>query len=152
MTLTLATTDEAQTEALGARVARAVPPVRLIYIRGPLGAGKTTLVRGLLRQLGYAGAVKSPTFTLVEPYSLAAGELYHFDLYRLKQPEELDFIGLRDYLSGNSVCIVEWPERAEGVLPEPDLAIMIQTNDKQGRTVTVEACTPTGEAVLREWR
>jgi tRNA threonylcarbamoyladenosine biosynthesis protein TsaE len=150
--VTVTTTNEGETEALGARLASWLPTVRLIYIRGALGMGKTTLVRGLLRGLGYDGPVKSPTFTLVESYQMPIGALYHFDLYRLNQPEELEFIGLRDYLSGSSVCIVEWPERASGVLPDPDLDIMMQTDNKQGRTVVLQAFSPAGDAVVRGWR
>lgn len=148
MNLTIATTDVAETEALGARVARGVPPVRLIYVRGVLGAGKTTFVRGLLHALGYAGTVKSPTFTLVEPYLLAQGALYHFDLYRLNDPQELEFIGFRDYLSGSNVCIVEWPERGGAVLPRPDLEVMIEANPTQGRKVLLQAFTHAGETAL----
>ena len=104
----------ADMEALGAALAARLHEVRLIGLRGELGAGKTTLVRGLLRALGHAGPVKSPTFTLVEPYALAEAVLYHLDLYRLNDPEELEFLGLRDYLQGRNVCIVEWPERGAG--------------------------------------
>lgn len=146
--LALALPDEAATEQLGARIATALPRLRLLYVRGPLGAGKTTLVRGLLRALGHAGAVKSPTFTLVEPYALGAFALYHFDLYRLEDPEELEFLGMRDYLQGNDVCVVEWPERAGGVLPPPDLDVMIQLNNNRGRSVQLVAHTQAGEALL----
>jgi tRNA threonylcarbamoyladenosine biosynthesis protein TsaE len=152
------TNDAAGTEALGARIARTIPAVRSIYIRGALGAGKTTLVRGLLHALGHEGAVKSPTFTLVEPYELACGAVYHFDLYRLEDPQELELIGVRDYLSGDNVCIVEWPERAGQVLPSPDLEIMIEPTSKDGqqgqqaRDVQLQAHTPAGEAVLSGWR
>ena len=113
---------ESDMESFGARLAVGLRQCRLIYIRGPLGAGKTTLVRGVLRGFGHRGSVKSPTFTLVEPYVLNGLMLYHFDLYRLKQPEELEFIGWRDYLR-DGVCLVEWPERGGNVLPEPDLDV-----------------------------
>lgn len=145
---TLALPDEAATERLGARLAAALPRLRLLYVRGPLGAGKTTLVRGLLRALGHADAVKSPTFTLVEPYAFGSYTVYHFDLYRLEDPEELEFLGMRDYLQGNDVCVVEWPERAGGVLPLPDLDVMIRPNNKRGRSVQLEAHTQAGEALL----
>lgn len=148
MSLTLDLPDEAATERLGARLAQALPRLRLLYVRGPLGAGKTTLVRGLLRALGHAGAVKSPTFTLVEPYALEGFTLYHFDLYRLEDPEELEFLGMRDYLQGNDVCVVEWPERAGAVLPLPDLDVMIRLNNNRGRSVQLEAHTEAGEALL----
>jgi tRNA threonylcarbamoyladenosine biosynthesis protein TsaE len=115
----------AEMETLGAKLAARLGNARLIYLRGQLGAGKTTLVRGMLRALGHEGTVKSPTFTLVEPYELKDISFYHFDLYRLNNPEELEFLGVRDYLHGKGVCVVEWAERAQGVLPTPDLDIMI---------------------------
>lgn len=120
---------------------------RLVYINGPLGAGKTTLVRGMLRALGHAGAVKSPTFTLVEPYDFPDLAFYHFDLYRLKDPEELEFLGVRDYLHGSGVCAVEWAERAKSVLPTPDLDIMI-TPTGTGRMVRITAHTENGRTLL----
>lgn len=136
------------TEALGKCIADGLPAMRLITLRGPLGAGKTTLVRGVLRGLSYGGAVKSPTFTLVEPYAFSGWSLYHFDLYRLKDPQELEFLGWRDYLEGNSVCLVEWPERAETLLPQPDLDVIISPNNGE-RRVRLTAHTTPGEAWLR---
>lgn len=140
--------DAAATEAFGARLAAGLSGVHAIYLRGPLGAGKTTLVRGLLRALGYGDAVKSPTFTLVEPYELDGGWLYHFDLYRLNEPAELEFLGWREYFQGHSLCVVEWPERGEAVLPLPDLDVMILPNNGE-RRVRLVAHTPQGEALLR---
>jgi tRNA threonylcarbamoyladenosine biosynthesis protein TsaE len=151
-TLNIETASEAETEALGARVAAVLPEVRLIYVRGPLGAGKTAFVRGLLRGLDYAGPVKSPTFTLVEPYPFTGFVLCHFDLYRIEHPQELEFLGLRDYLSGDNVCVVEWPERAGALLPDPDLNVIIQPNGKQGRKVELQAYSPPGEAGLNGLR
>jgi tRNA threonylcarbamoyladenosine biosynthesis protein TsaE len=119
----------------------------LIYLNGPLGAGKTTLVRGMLRALGHTGAVKSPTFTLVEPYVFGMLEFYHFDLYRLQDPEELEFLGVRDYLHGNGICVVEWAERAQNVLPTPDLDIII-TPTGTGRMVRITAHTESGRTQL----
>ena len=139
---------EAATQQLGARLAPGLSAPRLLYMRGPLGAGKTTLVRGLLRGLGYDGPVKSPTFTLVEPYGFSAFTLYHFDLYRLNDPQELEFLGWRDYLEGNSVCVVEWPERGGALLPRPDLDVMIETNNGE-RSVRLIAHTSQGEVWLR---
>ncbi|OGI39202.1 MAG: tRNA (adenosine(37)-N6)-threonylcarbamoyltransferase complex ATPase subunit type 1 TsaE [Candidatus Muproteobacteria bacterium RBG_16_62_13] len=134
-------------EAIGAVLADRLRDISLATVSGPLGAGKTTLVRGLLRALGHAGAVKSPTFTLVESYPLDDGELHHFDLYRLQNPAELELIGWRDYLGGGNVCLVEWPERAESLLPEPDIAIIIDIQNGQ-RRVRMTALNATAEALL----
>ena len=146
------TASEAQTEALGRRAAVLLPHVRLIHVRGPLGAGKTTFVRGLLRGLGYDGPVKSPTFTLVEPYEVGGLCVYHFDLYRIEDPGELEFLGLRDYLGRDGVCVVEWPERAGAVLPEPDLDVMIRSTNNQGRDVQLQAHSQAGAAALGAFR
>jgi tRNA threonylcarbamoyladenosine biosynthesis protein TsaE len=138
----------AEMEALGAKLAAQVGNVRLVNIHGPLGAGKTTLVRGMLHGLGHAGAVKSPTFTLVEPYTFGNLHFYHFDLYRLNDPGELEFLGMRDYLDGNGVCVVEWAERAQGVLPSPDVDIMIEPTDT-GRMVRIMTLTPQGDVLMK---
>src|SRR5712671_3942919 len=112
--------DPAATEALGAALAAGVAPGRVMHLRGDLGAGKTTLARGLLRALGYAGRVKSPTYTLVELYSLSSLNLYHFDFYRFEDQEEWLSSGFRDYFNAQSVCVVEWPERVGNLLTPPD--------------------------------
>ena len=130
-----------------------LPPPRLqaglmLFLHGELGAGKTTLVRGILRGLGYTGAVKSPTYTLVEPYQTGGLTVYHFDLYRLNDPEELEFIGVRDYLEGSGVCLVEWAERGAGVLPAPDVDIVIERQEK-GRMVRFSSGTDKGTMLLR---
>lgn len=142
------TQTEAETEALGERLASALPLVHLIYVRGALGAGKTTFVRGLLRGLGHEGPVKSPTFTLVEPYHVGGVSLCHFDLYRLKDPEELEFLGMRDYLGSDTVCVVEWPERAGAVLPAPDIDVMIRSTNNRGREVQLQGHSQAGDAAL----
>jgi len=128
--------DEAATVALGAKLAKYVPLGSVVFLHGQLGAGKTTLVRGCLRAFGFEGAVKSPTYTLVEPYILGQKEIYHFDLYRLSDPEELEFMGVRDYFHANALCFIEWPERGEGILPAADIEITIEVGP-QGRVAYI---------------
>lgn len=132
--------DEAATEALGARLAAIRPDDGVVHLVGDLGAGKTTLVRGFLRAAGHAGSVKSPTYTLVEPYMLAGRKLFHLDLYRLTDPEELEFIGLREMLTG-ALLLIEWPDQGRGVLPEPDLIVTL-TSEGQGRRAALAASDP----------
>ena len=120
--------DQADTETFGGQLAAACRGGLLVFLHGQLGAGKTTLVRGFLRTCGHSGPVKSPTYTLVEPYTTAAcGSVYHLDLYRLADAEELEWIGIRDLLEDESICLVEWPEQGAGILPDPDLHIYLQT-------------------------
>jgi len=118
--------NEAATLDLGAQIAQQFRSGGIIKLHGDLGAGKTTLVRGLLRELGYQGTVKSPTYTLVEPYQLADRTIYHFDLYRLADPEELEYMGMRDYLTEDALCILEWPEKGGAYIPQAQLMINIQ--------------------------
>lgn len=146
-TIELTVPTAAAMEALGARMAPQMPMLRLVYVRGPLGAGKTTWARGVLRGLNYDGFVKSPTFTLVEPYAFAGFTLYHFDLYRVSDPDELEFLGLRDYLQETNLCLIEWPERGDGLLPAPDIDVIIQPGDT-GRSVQLVAHSERGEALL----
>lgn len=129
--------DEAATLLLGAELGRRLAAGGCVYLEGDLGAGKTTLVRGMLRGLGHEGAVKSPTYTIVEPYEIAGVHIYHFDLYRLADPEELELIGVRDYFDADSLCLLEWPERGAGVVPTPDLTITLAVNG-HGRKATLE--------------
>lgn len=115
-----------------------LPAKALIYLNGPLGAGKTTLVRGILRASGHLGSTKSPTYTLVEPYVINANKYYHFDLYRLGDPEELEYIGIRDYLDESAICLVEWPEKGLGFIAKADLTINLNY-EGEARSITLEA-------------
>ena len=118
--------DAATMEQLGALVAREGRRGQRLWLSGPLAAGKTTFARGYLRGLGFEGAVKSPTFTLVETYQLDKGTVHHFDLYRVADPAELEFIGVDDYFDGVADVLIEWPERGAESLPAPDLEIVIE--------------------------
>ena len=140
---------ESDTLALGQKLARCLAGGGTLYLEGDLGAGKTTLSRGLIHGLGHSGAVKSPTYTLVEPYELPAGPVFHFDLYRLADPEELELMGIRDYFAADAICIVEWPERGGDLIPPPDLRLNLQKTG-QGRTAHLAACTPSGQTMLTE--
>ena len=140
--------DEAAMADLGATIAGGLPPGEGLrfHLAGELGAGKTTLVRGVLRGLGHTGRVKSPTYGLVENYEIGANRVCHFDLYRLAHPEELEFLGWRDLIDGPVVAFFEWPERACGSLGEADVRIEIAYRD-EGRQVTIEPHTEAG----RRW-
>ncbi len=123
--------NEAAMLTFATQLAKTISAPYVIYLQGDLGAGKTTLTRGLLTAWGHQGVVKSPTFTLVEPYQLEKCSVYHFDLYRVNDPEELELIGIRDYFAGNAICIIEWPEKAQSLLPKPDLIITIEIDAEQ---------------------
>jgi len=140
--------DQAATEAFGGQLAAACKGGLLVFLHGHLGAGKTTLVRGFLRASGHSGPVKSPTYALIEPYITAYGNLYHLDLYRLADAEELEWIGIRDLFEDESICLVEWPEQGAGILPEPDLHVYLQA-EGGGREIRVEATSPHGEQLVR---
>ena len=126
-----------ETEAFGAELFKTIPSKFLIFLQGDLGAGKTTLVRGFLRAAGYKGVVKSPTYTLVEEYKIGSRNIFHFDLYRVVDPEELEWIGIRDYFDQDSICFIEWPDKGKGFLPEPDIVIILATQGL-GRSLTIE--------------
>jgi len=140
--------DSVAMEALGEQLARRFTP-GIVYLHGDLGTGKTTLARGLLRGLGHRGKVRSPTYTLVEPYQLAQGTVYHLDLYRLGSPGELEWLGLRDMLGEQALLLVEWPERGAGVLPAPDLEVHIEYAG-DGREVTLTPVSAAGERLLAD--
>ncbi|MDH5611768.1 MAG: tRNA (adenosine(37)-N6)-threonylcarbamoyltransferase complex ATPase subunit type 1 TsaE [Gammaproteobacteria bacterium] len=142
--------SESSLETFAAKMAKNSNLDLVIFLHGNLGAGKTTFARGFLRGCGYQGLVKSPTYTLVEPYLLDGGKnVYHFDLYRLVDGEELEFAGVRDYFDDQSVSLIEWPEKAEGYLPEPDVICRLAYQG-QGRQIDVIAMTTRGnEAMLR---
>ena len=133
---------------LAAHLADAADAGSLIFLKGDLGAGKTTLARGFIKSLGYQGAVKSPTYTLVECYTGIQQPVYHFDLYRLENPEEIEFFGFRDYLDGSSLVLVEWPECGQGFLPDPDATILIES-DHCSRTLSFSANTIQGRALIK---
>jgi tRNA threonylcarbamoyladenosine biosynthesis protein TsaE len=139
--------DEAATDALGAELARVLVPGLVIHLSGHLGAGKTSLVRAMLRALGYPGKVKSPTYTLVELYAISRLNLYHFDFYRFNNPREWIDAGFRDYFNADSVCLVEWPEKAGNKLPAPDLRIRLEIQDS-GRLVDIDANSEAGKKCL----
>jgi len=126
----------------------------VVYLEGELGAGKTTLCRGILKAKGHCGAVKSPTYTLVEPYTTPSGVVYHFDLYRLMDPGELEYMGIRDYFVDQSLCLIEWAERGIGVLPAPDIRVLIRGVDVsgEGRRVTLQADRLRGRAMMTDLR
>lgn len=119
----------------------------VIYLNGELGAGKTTLTRSIVRTFGHNGNVKSPTYTLVEEYHLLPYSLYHFDLYRLSDPEELEFMGIRDYFRPQTLCLLEWASRGEGMIPEADLIIQIDYAE-QGRKLSFLPLTADGQTVF----
>jgi tRNA threonylcarbamoyladenosine biosynthesis protein TsaE len=123
--------DEQAMLAAGKELVAQLSPGMLVFLEGDLGAGKTTLVRGILNAMGHTGSVKSPTYNLVEPYTIKGQAIFHFDLYRLMDAEELEYMGMRDYLNEQSICFVEWPDKGEGLLPSPDILIEIIINGNQ---------------------
>lgn len=141
--------DEEATVAFGRALGEAAADGAVICLEGRLGAGKTTLCRGVLRAFGHSGAVKSPTYTLVEPYEFDSVNVYHFDLYRLADAEELEYMGVRDYFVRENVCLVEWPERGRGFLPSADLTVRIGTQGG-GRSLELEPGTARGRAMAAQ--
>ena len=177
MEIKLIGASEEDTMFVAGLFATAIGAGGVIYLEGDLGAGKTTFVRGFMRGLGFLDAVKSPTFTLVEPYELCRGQVYHFDLYRLGHPEELEYLGVDDYFNENALCLIEWPEKGSGYLPDCDILLSIEPvllellaleqssaqllseqlsseqqtkmNNNDARQYTFEAKTETGRQALR---
>ncbi len=139
--------DEAATTIFATRLAHALQPGLMIYLRGNLGAGKTTLVRALLQSLGYTGRVKSPTYTLIERYEAAGLHLRHFDLYRFRDAEEWEAAGFRDEFDGHNICLVEWPEQASGLLPPADISLTFEIL-QDGREIVLHAYTDAGQKCL----
>lgn len=139
--------DEAETEFLGACLGSVSGSGAMLFLEGDLGTGKTTLTRGLLRSLGHKGAVKSPTYTLVEPYDTLQPPVYHFDLYRLGDAEELEMMGIRDYMEKQALVIVEWPRRGEGLLPAPDCHVALK-HEGRGRRARLSAGSALGETLI----
>ena len=152
--VSLALPDEAATMALGAALAPSLAPGLVVFLEGDLGAGKTTLVRGLLRALGFVGKVKSPTYTFAELYAISRLKLYHFDFYRFEHAEEYLDAGLDEYFQGDGACLVEWPERAAGYLPAADLRVRLSVVGA-ARQAEIVAATENGRTCLRcltNWR
>ncbi len=141
--------DADATVELGRRLGTRLRPGMVVYLQGNLGAGKTTLTRGILRAFNYSGTVKSPTYTLVEPYHFDGATLYHFDLYRLGDAEELEYLGIRDYFSASSICLVEWPQRGEGYLAAPDLIVSLAIKNLQ-REATLQAISISGQQLIED--
>jgi len=139
--------DEVATHRLGTRLAALLKPGLVIFLQGDLGAGKTTLARALIRALGYEGRVKSPTYALMELYKVSNLCLYHFDFYRFNDPLEWIDAGFRECFNAENVCLIEWPEKAEGLLPPADLTINL-SHAEPGRKVTIQASTEAGRLCL----
>lgn len=139
--------DSAATEILGKRLAQFMPATAVVFLRGDLGAGKSSLARAMLRSMGVSGPIKSPTYTLIERYALAEGEAVHLDLYRIVLAAELEFLGLDDLGAQVRLWLVEWPERGGPALPRPDLEIELKVSGT-GRDVELKGISPQGQAWL----
>ena len=141
--------NDSETVSWGGKIAQALKKGGVIYLCGELGAGKTTLCRGILRAYGHKGAVKSPTYTIIEPYELEDVNIYHFDLYRMIDPEEWEYLGVDDYFSHENICLVEWPDKGADYLPACDVTISLQYLN-EGRTMKVSAYSRRGSEILQE--
>lgn len=144
------TESEQQTEQIGHNLSQHLNPGLQIHLNGDLGAGKSVIVRGIIKGFGYDGGVQSPTFTLVEPYSFEQFTIYHFDFYRLEDAQELEMIGFREYLNATDVCIIEWPQRAQSLLPVADVVIDIGfTNNPQQREINIQCLSKQSVALCK---
>ena len=141
--------DEIATVAMGNKVTAIIEQGAVIYLHGDLGAGKTTFTRGVVQGFGHTGKVKSPTYTLVEPYELTRANVYHFDLYRLGDPEELEYMGIRDYFSEQAICIVEWPEKGGEFIQVPDLDITLSYVGDE-RKIVINSASERGIAIVEK--
>ncbi|MFV0370028.1 MAG: tRNA (adenosine(37)-N6)-threonylcarbamoyltransferase complex ATPase subunit type 1 TsaE [Azonexus sp.] len=151
--LTVDLPDEAATQTLGAALAQTLAPGLVIFLEGDLGAGKTTLARALIRALGHVGPVKSPTYALVEVYVVSSLYLYHFDFYRFESAEEFLDAGFDEYFNAASVCLVEWPDKAAGCVPSPDLRVLLQHVEDgrgEGRRIEFVACSERGASCVEQ--
>jgi tRNA threonylcarbamoyladenosine biosynthesis protein TsaE len=144
--------SESATLSLGAALFHALEPGATLYLEGDLGAGKTALIRGLLREAGVEGAIKSPTYALVESYALKNFRFHHFDFYRMRDPSEFEDAGLSEYFTRDAVCAVEWPDKAAGYVPAADCVIALSATeyDENARDASLKACTPLGERMLEQ--
>lgn len=143
--------DESATLALGDQLAKHLRAGSIIYLEGALGAGKTTLTRGVLESMGYSGLVKSPTYTLIEAYQIGELNVHHFDLYRLGEPEELEFMGIRDYFDQCHMCLIEWPQKGMGYLPKADMTVSLMP-DRMGRKAILAGVSESGCQVLANFK
>lgn len=152
MQQTITINSEADTQRLAQQIAQSVSATHqtVLHLEGDLGAGKTTFSRYLLQALGHSGSVKSPTYTLVEPYAIGELSVYHFDLYRLADPEELEFMGIRDYLNDAHLLLIEWPSQGQGFLPEPSLHIqLVHGTEACERAATLTAHDSHGSRIIQ---
>ncbi|MGM0906446.1 MAG: tRNA (adenosine(37)-N6)-threonylcarbamoyltransferase complex ATPase subunit type 1 TsaE [Pseudomonadota bacterium] len=140
--------NEAETLALAKKFSEVLQTPLVVYLKGELGAGKTAFCRGVIQALGHSGAVKSPTYTLVEPYQLQGWRIHHFDLYRLADPEELEYMGIRDYFAEDTLNFIEWPDKGYGWLPGADIEIRIEYAG-EGRKITFSALTEAGQRIIK---
>ena len=148
--ITIELSDERATQTFGERLGQLAGLGTVVYLYGELGSGKTTFVRGFLKGKGYFGRVKSPTYTIVESYDKAQLPIHHFDLYRFKDPEEIEYLGIRDYLYGNNIILIEWPEKGKGYLPNPTLKLTLEIIDR-GRKVHLAAANLLGQEIIDKY-